>query len=159
MYFCCCLVAKLCPTLRPHPWTAACQGSLSFTISQSLFKLLSIELVIPSNHLILCHPLLLPPSIFPSIRVFSRESALPIRWPDYREASASVLPVNAKSLQSCPTLCDPTDGSPPGSPVPGILRARTLEWAAISFSNAWKWKVKVKSLSRVRLLVTPWIAA
>ena len=65
----------------------------------------------------------------------------------------------AKSLQLCPTLCDPIDGSPPGSPVPGILHARTLEWAAISFSNAWKWKVKVKSLSRVRLLATPWIAA
>ena len=65
----------------------------------------------------------------------------------------------AKSLQSSPTLCDPIDGSPPGSPVPGILQARTLEWAAISFSNAWKWKVKVKSLSRVRLLATPWTAA
>ena len=62
----------------------------------------------------------------------------------------------AKSLQSCPILYDPTDGSPPGSPVPGILQARTLEWAAISFSNAWKWKVKVKSLSRVRLLAPPW---
>ena len=65
----------------------------------------------------------------------------------------------AKLLQSCPTLCDPRDGSPPGSPVPGILQARTLEWVAISFSNAWKWKVKVKSLSRVRLLATPWTAA
>ena len=65
----------------------------------------------------------------------------------------------AKSLQSCPTLCDPIDGSPPGSPVPGILQARTLEWVAISFSNAWKLKVKVKLLSRVRLLATPWTAA
>ena len=65
----------------------------------------------------------------------------------------------AKSLQLCPTLCDPIDGSPPGSPVPGILQARTLEWVAISFSNAWKWKVKVKSLSCVRLLATPWTAA
>ena len=65
----------------------------------------------------------------------------------------------AKSLQSCPTLCDPIDGSPLGSPVPGILQARTLEWVAISFSNAWKWKVKVKSLSRVRLLAIPWTAA
>ena len=65
----------------------------------------------------------------------------------------------AKSLQSCPTLCDPIDGSPRGSPVPGILQARTLEWVAISFSNAWKWKVKVKSLSCARLLVTPWTAA
>ena len=62
----------------------------------------------------------------------------------------------AKSLQSCPTLCDPIDGSPPGSPVPGILQARILEWVAISFCNVWKWKVKVKSLSRVRLLETPW---
>ena len=65
----------------------------------------------------------------------------------------------AKLLQSCPTLCDPIDGSPPGSPIPGILQARTLEWVAISFSNAWKWKVKVKSLSRVRLLATLWTAA
>ena len=65
----------------------------------------------------------------------------------------------AKSLQSCPTLCDPIDGSPPGSAVPGILQARTLEWVAISFSNAWKWKGKVKSLSRVRLFATPWTAA
>ena len=61
----------------------------------------------------------------------------------------------AKSLQSCTTLCDPIDGSPPGSPVPGILQARTPEWVAVSFSNAWKWKVKVKSLSRVQLLATP----
>ena len=65
----------------------------------------------------------------------------------------------AKLLQSCPTLCDPIDGSPPGYPIPGILQARTLEWVAISSSNAWKWKVKVKSLSRVRLLATPWTAA
>ena len=65
----------------------------------------------------------------------------------------------AKSLQSCPTLCDPIDGSPPGSAVPGILPARTLEWVAISFSNAWKWKVKVKLLSHVWLLATPWTAA
>ena len=65
----------------------------------------------------------------------------------------------AKSLQSCPTLCDPIDGSPPGSAVPGILQARTLDWVAISFSNAWKWKVKGESLSRVRLFTTPWTAA
>ena len=65
----------------------------------------------------------------------------------------------AKSLQSCPTLCDPIDGGPPGSAIPGILQARTLEWVAISFSNAWKWKVKVKSFSCVWLLATPWTAA
>ena len=65
----------------------------------------------------------------------------------------------AKSLQSCPTLCDTIDGSPLGSSVPGILQARILEWVAVSFSNAWKWKVKVKRLSRARLLATPWTAA
>ena len=73
------------------------------------------------------------------------------------------LPANAaaaaKSLQSCPTLCDSIDGSPPGSPVPGILQARTLEWVAISFSNAWKSKVKGKSLNRFRPSGTPWTAA
>ena len=65
----------------------------------------------------------------------------------------------AKLLQSCPTLCDPIDSSPPGSPVPGILQASTVEWVAIAFSIVWKWKVKVKSLSRVQLVATPWTAA
>ena len=108
-------------------WTVACQASLSFTIVWSLLKLMSIELVMPSNHLILYHALIL-------------------------------LLTAAKSHKSCPTLCDPIDSSPPGSSVPGILQARTLEWVAISFSNAGKWKVKGKSLSRVRLLATPWTA-
>ena len=71
----------------------------------------------------------------------------------------SLAAAAAKLLQLCPTLCDPIDGSPPGSPIPGILQARTLEWVAISFSNASKWKVKVKSLSRVRPSATPWTAA
>ena len=170
---------------------------------------MSIVLVMPSNHLILCHPLFLLPSIFPSLRVFSHESALLIRWPKYWNFSFNISPSNehqglisfrmdwldllavqgtlknllqhhsskasilwhsaffivqlshpymttgktialtrwtfvgkvmsllaaAKSLQSCPTLCDPIDGSPPGSPAPGILQSRTLEWVAISFSN------------------------
>ena len=74
-------------------------------------------------------------------------------------SSASVAAAAAMSLQSCLTLCDPIDGSPPGSAIPGILQGRTLEWVAISFSNAWKWKVKVKSFSRVRLLATPRTAA
>ena len=69
------------------------------------------------------------------------------------------LSAAAKSFQSCPTLCNPLDGSPLGSSVPGILQARILEWVAISFSNAWKWKVKVKSLSPARLLATQWTAA
>ena len=91
---------------------------------------------------------------------------LEIKWPtsivsskkqeSSRKTSAAAA---AKSLQSCLTLCNPIDGSPPGSAVPGILQARTLEWVAISFSSAWKWKVKVKSLSCVRLLATPWTAA
>ena len=72
---------------------------------------------------------------------------------------AAAATAAAKSLQSCLTLCDPTEGSPPGSPVPGILQARTLEWAATSFSSAWEWKVKVKSLSRAQLLATPCTAA
>ena len=81
------------------PWTAACQTSLSITNSQSLLKLMSIESVMPSNHLILCHLLLLLPPIFPSIRVFSNESALCIRWPKYwSSASASVLPMNSQDL-------------------------------------------------------------
>ena len=204
-------VTQLYPTLC-NP--AARQASLSITSSQSLLKLLSIELVMPSNHLILCRPLLLLPSIFHSIRGFSSESVLRIRWPKCWSFSFSISPSNeysglisfridwfdllavqgtlksllqrhssmvsilqcaaffmvqlshpyvataaAESLQSWPTLCDPIDGSPPRSPVPGTIQARTLEWVAISFSNAWKWKVKVKSLGRVWLLATPWTAA
>ena len=76
-------------------------------------------------------------------------------WHLFTAAAAAA----AKSLQSCPTLCDPIDGSPSGSLVPGILQAKTLEWVAISFSSAWKWRVKVKSLSHVRLFATPWTAA
>ena len=79
------------------PWTAAHQASLSFTISQSLLKLMSIESVMPSNHLILCHPLLLLPSVFPSIRVFSSELALPIRWPNYWSFSFIISPSNEYS--------------------------------------------------------------
>ena len=96
----------------------------------------------------------LQPSLSPIYLYFPHFSFLNIfNWLFFGYAAA------AKSLQSCPTLCDPIDGSPPGSPVSGILQARTLEWVAISFSNAWKWKVKVKSPSHVRLLATPWTAA
>ena len=93
---CCCSVAQSCQTLC-DPWTAAHQASLSFTISRSLFKLMSIELVMPFNHLILCHPLLLLPSIFPSNRVLSNESALSIRWPKYWSYSPSISPSNEYS--------------------------------------------------------------
>ena len=78
---------------------------------------------------------------------------------DTNAENAAAAAATAKSLQLCPALCNPIDGSPPGSAVPGILQARTLEWVAISFSNAWKGKVKVKSLSHVQLLATPWTAA
>ena len=83
-----------------------------------------------------------------TLKLFNKSSVLSI----HLKAAAA-----AKSLQLCPTLCDPTDGSPPGSPVPGSLKARTLKWVAISFSNTWKWKVKGKLLRRVRLLATPWL--
>ena len=86
-----------CVRLFVTPWTAACQASLSFTISQSLLKLMSLESVMPSNHFILCHPLLLLPSIFPSIRVFPSESALRIRWPKYWSFSFSISPTNEYS--------------------------------------------------------------
>ena len=97
---------------------------------------------------------ILSPSHFPTP---SASSFWILGWKCSIKYSLQRVPA-AKSLQSCPTLCDPIDSSPPGSPVPGILQARTLEWVAISFSSAWKWKVKGKSLSRVRLLANPWTA-
>ena len=90
------------------------------------------------------------PWLLADLYIFGNVSAL---------AAAAAAAAAAKSLQSCPTLCDPIDGSPLGFSVPGILQARTLEWVAISFSNAWKWKVQVKLLSRARLLATPWTGA
>ena len=81
------------------------------------------------------------------------------RWYEIAHQGQRLEAAAAKSLQLCPTLCDLIDGSPPGSPVPGILQARTLEWVAIAFSKAWKWKLKVKSLSHVRLFATPWTVA
>ena len=215
-----------CVCLFSTPWTAARQASMSFTISWSLLKLMSIESLMPSNHLIFCCPLLLLPSIFPSIRGFSNESALCNRWPEYwsfsfsisrsneysrliyfsmdcldllavqgtlksllqhHNSKASILQCSAfftvqlshpymttgkttaltrqtlvgkvmsllfnmlsrlvitsfqgvgegegEVAQSCPTLCDPMDCSPPGSSVHGILQARILEWVAISSSR------------------------
>ena len=103
---------------------------------------------------------------FPHMGLMPVQSLSPVRLFTTPRTAASDLPVHhqlpaaaAKSLQLCLTLCDPIVGSPPGSPIPGILQARTLEWAAISFSNAWKWKVKGKSLSRVRPSATSWTAA
>ena len=92
-------VVQLLSHVQPFatPWTAACQASLSFTIFRSLLKLMSIELAMPSNHLVLCHPLLLLPSIFPSIRVFSNESVLCIRWSKYWSFSFRISPSNEYS--------------------------------------------------------------
>ena len=160
------------------PWNAVHQAPLSFTVSHGLLKLMSIELVMLSNHHIywfnykcttykLCSG---PFShkgrviiIFHNICSRNYKLSSKTNFPMIiealifdRDAAAAAA---AKSSQSCPTLCDLIDGSPPGSPVPGILQARTLEWVAISLSNAWKWKVKVKSLSCVQLLATSWTAA
>ena len=98
-FLCCWSVTKSCPTLglQSTPWTAACQALLSTTISQSLLKFMSTESVTLSNQLILCCPLLLLPSIFPSIRIFSIESVLHIRWPEYWSFSFSISPSNEYS--------------------------------------------------------------
>ena len=108
------------------PWTAACQASLYITNSQSLLKLMFIELVMPSNHLILCCPLLLLPSIFPSIRIFSNESVLCIRWPKYWSFCFSVSPSNDYSglisfrMDWLDLLCNPRD-SQESSPTPQFI--------------------------------------
>ena len=219
------------------PWTTTRQASLSITNSQNLHKLMSIPLVMPSNQLILCHPLLLLPSIFLRIRVFSNKLVLRIRWPNYWSFSLSTSPSKeysglisfrmdwldflaiqgtlrsllqhhsskasvlwrsafftvqlshpymttgktraltrwtfvgkvmsllfnmlsaaaaAKSLQSCPTLWDPIDGSPPGSSAPGILQARILEWVAISFSNMLS-RLVIAFLPRSKCLLISWL--
>ena len=121
-------------------WTVACQAPLSVEFSrQDYWSGLSFPVL---GHL--------PNPGKGSFKIIVRE------FPGGPVAAAAAV---AKSLQSCSNLCDPIDVSPPGSPIPGILQARTLEWVAISFSNAWKWKVKMKSLSHVWLLATPWTAA
>ena len=136
------------------PWTAAHQASLSITNSWSLLKLMSTDSVMPCNHLVFCHPPLLLPSIFPSMRSFSNESVLHIRWPKYSSFSISLsseysglisfrmdwfdlltvqgiyFEVKVKVTQSCPTLCNPTDCT-----VYGILWARILECVGFPFSR------------------------
>ena len=145
---CCCLVAKLCPAIC-DPWTVAGQTPLSMRFSRKEYW--------SGCHFFL-QGIFLTQGIKPGLLLGRRilyHWATREAWFWLSRAAAAA----AKSLQSCPTLCDPIDGSPPGSAVPGILQARTLEWVAISFSNAWKWKVKVKLLSRAQLLATPRTAA
>ena len=152
-YSCCCSVAQTCPALckpgrqhttlpcpSPPPRAGSNSGALSWW----------------------CHPTnsssVTPFSSFP--QSFPESGSFPMSWLFISgENVYFTMLYTAKSLQSCPTLCNPIDSSLPGSPVPGILQARTLEWVAVSFSNAWKWKVKGKSLSRVRPSATPWTAA
>ena len=143
---------------------------------------------VTQSYLILCNPMDCSPPVSFSHGIlqarilewvatsYSRRSSWPRDWTQvscvsctagrffstsatWKTQDGATAAAAAKPLQSSPTLCDPIDGSPPGSPAPGILQVRTLEWVAISFSNAGKWKVKVKPLSCVRLLVTPWTAA
>ena len=139
-----------CVWLFVTPWTVACQAPLPMGFTRRAYW----------SGLPCPHPGDLPdPGIEPMSLVSPAVAnkfftTTPPGKPLSQNAAAA-----AKSLQSCPTLCNPIDGSPPGSPIPGILQARTLEWVAVSFSNAWKWKVKVKSLSCVRLFTTPWTAA
>ena len=137
---CCCLVAKSCLTLLlPH----------ELSPQSSSFRVIFQERVLEWVAISFCRGSALPQGQNPHLLLaggfFTADQP---GKPMYNAA--------AKSSQSCPTLCESIDGSPPGSAIPGILQARTMEWVAISFSSAWKWKVKVKSLSRVWLLATPW---
>ena len=168
----------LCVTL----WTIACQAPLSMTFSrQEYWSVLpclppgdcpnpEMEPASCASPPLVGGPLPLAPPGKPTFpfghtlikrTAYTRTKRLDQSQPrkTWESPSQPTAAATAKSLQLCPTLCDPIDGSPPGSPVPWILQAGTLEWVAISFSNAWKWKVKVKSLSRVRLSATPWTAA
>ena len=144
LYFpcCCSLVAKSCPTLC-EPMDCSPPGfSIHAWISQAEYW---SGLPFPS------------PGDLPNPRIGPTSPTLATRF--FATQSPAAAAAAAKSLQPCLTLCDPIDISPPGSPIPGILQARTQEWVAISFSSAWKWKVKGNSLSHIRLLVTPWTAA
>ena len=132
----CCLVAHVCPVLCNLIYCSPPGSSVHGILQARILQWVAISIS--------------RGSFWPRDWTYT---SCTIRWTLNAAAAA------AKSLQSCLTLCDPTDGSPPGSPVPGILQARTMEWVAISFSNAWKWKVKVKLLSHVRLFATPWTAA
>ena len=144
-----CLVAQSCPTLW-DPMDCSLPGSCPWQFSRQEYWS-GLPCPPPGN---------LPnPGIEPRSPTLQTDS-LPVELPGkVIIPAAAAAGAAAKSLQSCLTLCDHIDGSPPGSPVPGILQARTLEWVAISFSNAWKWKVKVKSLSRGPLFATLWTAA
>ena len=152
---CCCLVTQLAPTLAT-PWVVARQAPLSMGSPRQEYW---SWFPFPS------------PGLFPAKSPFYKQLRQQNWWERFprdvfhlmmlllSRDTAGFCSAAAKSLQSCPNLCDPKDGSPPGSLAPGFLQAQTLEWVAISFSNAWKWKVKVKALSGVWLFETPWTVA
>ena len=160
-----------CPSPTPGAYSNSCPLNQWYhpTISSSVIPFSSCPQSFPASGSFQMSQLFT--SAVQSIGVSTSASVLPMNIQDWfplgltgwislqSKGLSRVVAAAAKSLQLCPTLCDPTDGSPPGSPVPGILQARTLEWVAISFSNAWKWKVKVNLLCRARLLATPWTAA
>ena len=140
---------------KPGPVATASDGAFDSVLWGRLSSGVSSAGLCPVTHWSPAEstrPLLVSPLPSSSQVILPRDSQL-------CTAQFSAAAAAAKSLQPCPTLCDPIDGSPPSSPVPGILQAWTLEWVAISFSSAWKWKVKVQSLGCVQLLATPWTAA
>ena len=185
---CCCSVAKSCPAVCDLMDSSPAGSSLHGVLQARVLEWAAIpspgdlpdpgitlrppacgQILYLLSHRCCCCCCCVAPVVSASVRPHRRQpSRLPHPW-DSPGRNTGVgchsllqcMKVKSESevAQSCPTLCDPIDGSPPGSPVPGTLQARTLEWVAISFSNAWKWKVKVKSLSRVWLLATPWSAA
>ena len=146
---------------RYSPHRSACLALTSLNVPLFLPHFCKITPLLPvilSSCLVLLHGYIPPDTICSLVCVVSSPPLVRIStWVISKKYNGRH--VAAKSLQSCLTLCDPIDGSPPGSPGSGILQARTLEWVAISFSNAWKWKLKVKSFNRVRLFATPWTAA
>ena len=165
----CCLVTKQCPSLC-DPMDCSLPGSSVHGILQArMLKWVTISSSRRSSqprdqthaHIIIDY---IPHAVIfiPVTHLFCYWTCVSLNFLHLFHSSPhphAAATAAANSLQSCLTLCDPIDGSPPGSSFPGILQARTLEWVAISLSNAWKWKVKVKSLSHVLLLATPWTAA
>ena len=141
------------PTRLPRPWDSPGKNTgVGCHFLLQCMKMKS-ESEVSQSCLTPSDPMDCSPSGSSNHSIWRVQERVAITFSEFSSATA------ATSLQSCPTLCDPIDGSPPGSPIAGILKARTLEWVAISFSNAWKWKVKVKSLSCVRLLAIPWTEA
>ena len=143
--YCCCSVTQSGPTLFVTSWTAAHQASLSFTISHSLLKLMSTKLVMPPNHLFLCHPLLLLLSVFPNIKVFSNESALCIRWPKYLDFSCSISPSN-ESLELISFRIYYFDFLSVQGTLKSLLQPKMLQPKNINWLNGYKSKTCIYAM-------------